>query len=251
MRAMFLFFLLCSFVGAAEMEYIKLKDGRTFTGLYDETKGTIEVTTGKAKAIFPIKADEIVLREAIAARPADRNFIQEAATLDQQLKDAAARREKDAAEQLLREQAASVEAEKLVRERAVRLAEQKARDEIERRELQAKELAAQEAFARNAAEAEQRRIDLAQDRARQDEARAQQQVEKARIIMARQQEERVAKEKERIESEKAWAEFQSAAADREQKRQTRELTWLVMMLIGGRAFLLLVLAIPHRRSSSV
>ncbi len=104
MRALFLLLALSSFLGAAEMEYIKLKDGRTFIGLYNEDAGTIEITTGNAKATVKLKADDIVHREPLAAKPPERDFVAEARKLlDQEV---AAEKAKIEAQHELEEQVA-------------------------------------------------------------------------------------------------------------------------------------------------
>jgi hypothetical protein len=87
MRLLFLLLITLA-VGAAEEECITLKDGRTFTGIYDDIAGTIEVTVGKSSAKIAIKPDQIAQRLATAAKPPERDFIAEASRFDEQQKEA-------------------------------------------------------------------------------------------------------------------------------------------------------------------
>lgn len=165
MRLLFLLLITLA-VGAAEEECITLKDGRTFTGIYDDIAGTIEVTVGKASAKIAIKPDQIAQRLATAAKPPERDFIAEASRFDEQQKEAEEKRK----QRIIKEQQEKAESDKVI---AQLNAERQQKADADRDEARQAALVVAAERAKRQADAEEDRRYIAKRQADAEEDRRQ------------------------------------------------------------------------------
>lgn len=254
MRIVLFLLALSSFVGAAEMECIKMKDGRVFTGIYDEEAGTIEITTGTAKAKVALRAEEIATREPIAAKSPARDFIAEAQKLHDQ--EVTAETAKRAAQEEFEREAArqKIQREKQAADAAAVAQRQLERDDrirqIKLEGAEAERRASVAVALHDAEEAERQRKrkviadqQLAADDAERDRLRTI--VAKSEFIRA--MEERAAKD--RMQQNQAQAEELHRQAEANRQDQ-KALTAIIVLGVGGIIVLLMWLLpalIAHRR----
>jgi hypothetical protein len=206
MRLLFLLLITLA-VGAAEEECITLKDGRTFTGIYDDIAGTIEVTVGKSSAKMAIKPDQIAQRLATAVKPPERDFIAEASRFDEQQKEAEEKRK----QRIIKEQQEKAESDKII---AQLNAEHQQKADADRDEARQAALVVAAERAKRQAEAEEVRRYIAKRQAEAEEDR--------RYIAMRQaeaEEERNAKE-EKQAAERRRAEMAHAKMMEEIQRKS-------------------------------